>query len=386
MGMPEFDHSLFQLSPAGSERLNSLFDHFTKHAETHLGYPANALYDYSELYRFFEFTINNVGDPFAASVYQINTHAFERDVIDFFANLYHAPDGTYLGHVTSGGTDGNMYAMYLAREMLPDGIVYYSNKAHYSIAKTLRFMGFPGRMIESQETGELDYAHLENAIISNNKPPIIVATIGTTMTGAVDQPERIVEILKRIGVQDFYIHCDAALGGMILPFINNAPIFDFRLPIGSISVSGHKMIGSPIPCGLVVARKEHVDRVGRIIEVIDAPDTTLYGSRNGHACLFLWYAIQRFGVAGFERMIHACMEVKRHALARFSEISWPAKSDAYSVTIVIHRPSEHLVKKWQLAVEGPNAHIVIMPNITTHHIDDFVADLKKESEIALQQI
>ncbi|MDP3646065.1 MAG: histidine decarboxylase [bacterium] len=377
--MTLFDHSEFRVPPEGAERLDLLFDAFTKGVSTHLGYPANILYDYSDLHRFFGFTINNVGDPFEEGLYQINTHSFEREVITFFADLYHAPAGSYLGHVTTGGTDSNMYALYLAREMLPDGVVYYSEHTHYSIPKTLRFMGFPSTMIKSKKNGEIDYEDLEKEILRSGKPPIIVATIGTPMTGAVDQPEKIIEILHRNGIGEFYIHCDAALGGMILPFIEGATIFDFRLPIGSISVSGHKMIGSPIPCGIVIARKEHIERVGRDIEMIGAPDTTLYGSRNGHSCLFMWYAIQRFGTKGFQRMIDGCLEVRDYTLERLKEISWSAHSEKYSVTVVIKRPSDHLVKKWQLAIQGTSAHIVVMPNISKKLIDGFVEDLQKES-------
>ena len=40
----------------------------------------------------------------------------------------------------------------------------------------------------------------------------------------------------------FYIHCDGALFGMMMPFIrSDAPVVTFAKPIGSVSVSGHKV-------------------------------------------------------------------------------------------------------------------------------------------------
>lgn len=377
--MSEFNHEQFRISSEDKERLNALYGVFTKRSEKVLGYPANLLYDYRDLYRFFAFTINNVGDPFVEGLYDINTHAFEREVVSFFATLYHAPQDDYWGHVTNGGTEGNMYGLYLARESLPSGIVYFSQDTHYSIKKAVKVLGMPSNIIKSQENGEIDYKDLEEKIkIEHKKPPIVVANIGTTIKGATDRTEKIADILRRNAIQEFYIHCDAALGGMILPFVDNAPIFDFRMPIGSISLSGHKMIGSPVPCGIVIARKRDVERVQQHIEYIGAPDTTLSGSRNGHTVLFLWYAIQRFGVQGFQKMIASCLDVTKYALEKLKEISWDAHAEEFSVIVVMKRPSEKITKKWQLAVEGDIAHLLIMPHVSKKQIDAFVEDLKQE--------
>lgn len=40
-----------------------------------------------------------------------------------------------------------------------------------------------------------------------------------------------------------------------MPFIRQAPMVSFRKPIGSVSVSGHKFIGAPVPCGVVITRQ-----------------------------------------------------------------------------------------------------------------------------------
>ena len=54
-------------------------------------------------------------------------------------------------------------------------------------------------------------------------PLMVLLTIGTTFKGAIDDLDVILEILKECGYsQDrFYIHCDAALCGLMTPFINN---------------------------------------------------------------------------------------------------------------------------------------------------------------------
>lgn len=75
---------------------------------------------------------------------------------------------------------------------------------------------------------------------------------------------------------------------MILPFVDNPQPFNFADGIDSIGVSGHKMIGSPIPCGIVVAKKKNVDRISVEIDYISAHDKTISGSRNGHTPLMMW--------------------------------------------------------------------------------------------------
>lgn len=266
--MSDFHSEDFHISHEDKERLDTLCETFIKKSEKVLGYPANFIYDYSHLYRFFQFTINNVGDPFTEGLYGINTRSFEREVISFFADLYHAPKDDAWGYVTNGGTEGNMYGIYIARESLPDGIVYFSQDAHYSIWKITRALNIPAVKVKSQENGEMDYKDLEEKLNENpGMPPIIVATIGTTMKGAIDRVEKIVDIFHRNAIEKFYIHCDAALGGMILPFASEAPIFDFQLPIGSISISGHKMIGCPVPCGVVIARKKMLRKLKDILRL-----------------------------------------------------------------------------------------------------------------------
>lgn len=379
--MPEFDLEKFPISPQDKERLGALYDALAEKSEKLLGYPINLLYDYSGLYRFFAFSVNNGGDPFMGTeAAWIHAHAFEREVISFFAELYRAPKESYWGYVTNGGTEGIMYGLYLARESLSNSVVYFSEDTHYSVTKAVRVLNIPHSKIKSRPNGEIDYADLEEKIKNDRKrPPIIVANIGTTMKGATDRVEKIVDILHRNGIGKFYIHCDAALGGMILPFIKDAPIFDFRMPIGSISVSGHKMIGSPIPCGIVIARKENVERIQQHVEYLHTLDTTLSSSRNGHTALFLWYAIKRLGIPGFQKMITGCLDVTKYALEKLRGISWDAQAQKFSTTIVIKRPSEKLAKKWQLAVEGDTAHLVIMPHVSKKRIDEFVEDLKQEA-------
>ncbi|XP_019070265.2 uncharacterized protein [Solanum lycopersicum] len=110
--------------------------------------------------------------------------------------------------------------------------------------------------INTSVNGEMDYSDLRAKLLQNkDKPAIINVTIGTMFKGAIDDVDVILETLKECGYsQDrFYIHCDAALCGLMTPFVNN--MISFNNPIGSVTISSHKLLGCPMPCGVQITRK-----------------------------------------------------------------------------------------------------------------------------------
>ena len=364
------------LSERDQQRLEELRRYIREQYRTFVGYPCRGDLDYGELVDFLRYPINNVGDPFAPSGYRVHTREIEREVLAWFAELTHIPPEDYWGYVTNGGTEGNIYGLFLARELFPTGMVYYAEDTHYSVSKNLRVLNMRHIMIKGQPNGEMDYEDLyETLRIHRDVPPIIFANIGTTMTEAVDDVQRIRGMLQDLAIHESYIHCDAALCGMTLPFIEGAPVYDFRAGIDSISISGHKFIGSPIPCGIVLARKRYVERIARSIEYVGTLDTTLTGSRNGITPLFLWYAIRRAGAEGFRRQVAECLQKAEYAVERLREIGLAAWRNPFAVTAVFPRPPAEVLEKWQIAVQGDRAHIITLQSTTHRQIDELVADI-----------
>ncbi len=340
-----------------------------------IGYPGTHIADFSALYPFMDFFINNIGDPYIESTYRINTHEIERSVIDWFRKILHGDAMDIWGYVTGGGTEGNMYGVYLAREMLPGGIVYYSEDSHYSVAKILRMVNARSIMIRSRPDGEIDYDDLDETIaLHRDIPPIIFANIGTTMRGAIDNIDTIKSIMKRRAIRNYYIHADAALSGMILPFVKDAQPFDFSAGIDSISISGHKMPGIPLPCGVALAKREHVNRIGRTVEYVGTNDTTVTGSRSGITPLFLWHLIQTVGENGLRKIVAGCLDTADYAIARFAAHDVTAWRHKNSLTVVFPRRNPDALRKWQIATQGGDAHLIAMPHVTKDHIDRFIQD------------
>lgn len=364
-----------KLSPADQQRLDALYERLGAFSARNVGYPTNQAFDYSELFRFLEFSINNVGDPFHRTNYRLNTMEFEREVLADFARFTRAPADEWWGYVTSGGTEGNMYGLYVARELFPDGICYFSEDTHYSVAKVLRLQHTRNIMIKSQPDGQMDYADLRETLrIHRDVPPIIFANIGTTMKGAVDDLAQIRTILDDLAIGNAYIHADAALSGMILPFVDAPQPWNFSDGADSISISGHKMLGAPVPCGVVLARKANVDRIARSIEYIGALDTTIAGSRSAFSPLLLWHRLRTLGDAGLRNMVQACLGNAEYAVQQLGAHGIESWRHPNSVTVVFPKPPPSMMEKWIIAPRKNIGHLIVMPHVNRATIDDFVSD------------
>jgi len=344
------------------------------------GYPVNALFDYRELFDLLGLPLNNIGDPWSPSLYGLNTHEFEQEVVAWFARQTHAPEDDTWGYVTSGGTEGNLYGIFLGRELHPEGMVYYSEDTHYSVAKVLRMLHVRNLMVRSNPDGRIDLHDLRETLnLHRDVPPILFLNAGTTMKGAVDDLPGVRAILKDLAIRSYYIHVDAALSGMILPFVEEPDPFDFAHGAHSLSISGHKFIGCPFPCGVALARRRIVDRIARNVEYIGSLDTTVLGSRNGIAPVFLWYQIRRLGESGFRTQTRQCLDAAEYAIRQFAAAGIRAWRHRHSVTVVFPRPADAVVRRWHLAVHEDIAHVITMQHVTPPLIDALVADVAAAS-------
>ena len=70
-----------QLSDSDQKRLDTLYTELAAVSPFSVGYPCNQVFDYGDMYRFLEFSMNNVGDPFSGTNYRLNSMEFEREVV-----------------------------------------------------------------------------------------------------------------------------------------------------------------------------------------------------------------------------------------------------------------------------------------------------------------
>jgi histidine decarboxylase len=346
-----------------------------------IGYPGAVDFDYSPLSPFFaHHLLNNVGDPTVDGAGANHTKAMEREVVATVADLLRAPRDDRWGYVTSGATEGNLCALYIARRTRPDAVVYHSDAAHYSVPKSVDLLAMPAEVVQTNRRGEMDYADLRAKVQAHGgRPAVVVANAGTTMTEAIDDVWRIGGVLDDLEVSQRFIHVDAALAGLPLallgPFVDR-PGFDFADGADSMIVSGHKFVGSPLPCGVVVVRSRHDISARTLVPYIGATDTTISGSRSGHTSLLLWYALRQYGIDGLRQRADRCRRLAEYTHAKLTELGWEAYRNPYAFTVVLRTPPPPVMARWVLASADGWSHIVCMPGVSPRQIDAFVSDLR----------
>jgi histidine decarboxylase len=344
--------------------------------DTDIGFPGATDIDFSPLRPATEYLLNNVGDPYIDPVTGNHTKEQEREVLEYLANLFGAPLDDRWGYVTSCGTEGNDYGLWLARSLYPDGYVYYSEASHYSVGKAVDRLALPSRVVRATDTGEIDYSDLRS-LVNPSRPAIVVANIGTTMTEAVDDLAAIRSTLTAAGVRRHYLHADAALAGVPLALQAKPGTFGLAAGAHSITVSGHKFLGTLEPCGVVITRRSLREHLSRQVAYIGTLDTTIGGSRSGHAALRLWYVIRSLGTQGLQRRAEQSRALAAYALDALTELGWEAwRASPHTFTVVLKSPPAAMLARWPLASTDGWSHIICMPGVTRDHIDRFVADLR----------
>ena len=234
---------------------------------TNIGFPSTLDLDITPLLPFLNQVLNNVGDPDQAAVFPAHTKDLEREVVDIIASLLRAPGDDRWGYVTSGGSEGVEYGLLLARTLYPDAQVYFSATAHWAISKITHKLRMPSITVRSLPDGRIDCRDLRVALRQHrDRPAVVVANIGTTMTEAVDDVTVIRRVLADTPISRAFIHADAALSGLPLALLPPEPRVGFDLADGAdcVSISGHKFLGSPMP----VRRRDHPplleDAAGRV--------------------------------------------------------------------------------------------------------------------------
>jgi aromatic-L-amino-acid decarboxylase len=231
-----------------------------------------------------------------------------------------------IGAFTSGGTISNTTALAAARERALPGsraeglsgrrvAVYCSAEVHHSITRAVELLGIGSNNLRDLP---IDAAHrmrpdaLAEAIDRDRAagvtPIAVVATAGTTLTGAIDQVGPIADVCQQRGV---WLHVDGAYGLPAASAPTHAERFRGLERADSVSVDAHKWLYLPKACGVVLVReREALTRAFAHEEgylphqrhELHAVDITLEYSRPFRA-LKLWLAFRAHGAPQFRDAI-----------------------------------------------------------------------------------
>ncbi|MCO5289419.1 MAG: aminotransferase class V-fold PLP-dependent enzyme [Bacteroidetes bacterium] len=205
-----------------------------------------------------------VTNPFA-SVYYASPGAamVENEVVNWLKRVFSFPESA-TGCLSSGGSISTLIAFTAARdkhqvknERVRKSVVYLSEQVHHSTQKALRIIGLEDvliRYVPLDSHHRIQVDALEQLIAKDTAqgliPFLIVATAGTTDTGAIDPLNDIADLAKKYHT---WFHVDAAYGGFFI-LTSRKNLFKGIERADSMIVDPHKGMFLPYGVGAVLIK------------------------------------------------------------------------------------------------------------------------------------
>lgn len=331
---------------------------------------------------YMKFLETNLGDPYLFP----GSKKIEAKYLSFISKLLNAPKNA-TGVIGSGGTESNISAIWLAKNLSGKKEVIIPKNAHFSFQKIASLMDIKLIPIPLTENYYIDVLKTKKKI--GNNTAAIVGIAGSTELGTIDP----ISDLSDLCIDEkVYLHVDAAFGGYIIPFLRKLGYdvfdFDFKLPaVSSITIDAHKMGRSAIPLGtLFVRNKKWLDEISVETPYISSKKQAGILATRSCAPVAAAYAVAEYlGIEGYTKMVKNCMNIARYTKEKIEEIGLELliKPTMNVLAVKIKNPLK--VEKiltgygWKVnKMERLGAiRIVVMPHVTKKVIDEFIPVFKK---------
>jgi len=244
----------------------------------------------------------------------------ERQLVQWMAGLVGFP-ATAGGDLTSGGSIANLTAIIAARETMDirarqveRSCIYSTSDSHHCVDKAIRAAGLSDcqkRLVPMDERFRMDVSALRQLILEDKaaglRPWLIIASAGTTDTGAVDPIGVIAEVARQ---HDLWLHVDAAYGGFFLLCDEGRQVLRGLDKAHSIVLDPHKGLFLPYGSGAVLVRNEEWLARSQAYQADYMQDARIAGDFYSPADLSLeltrpfrglrfWLPLKLFGLAPF---------------------------------------------------------------------------------------
>ena len=167
--------------------------------------------------------------------------------------LLNAPKGA-AATATAGGTESVMLAVKTARDYkpVPNPKILLPETAHACFHKAAHYLGLEVVVVDvDPETFRADVGDARRKMSDD-----VVLVVGSAPSYAHGVVDPIEELAALAAEHDTLMHVDACVGGCVLPFMDEAPAFDFRVDgVTSISMDLHKYGFAPKGISMLLQRR-----------------------------------------------------------------------------------------------------------------------------------
>jgi len=331
---------------------------------------------------YMRFIETNLGDPDLFP----GAKEIEIKYLSFLQKLLNAPKSSS-GIIGTGGTESNITAIWLAKNLTGKKEIIIPKTAHFSFQKIASLMDI--KLIPANITNDyhLNISDVKNKI--SKKTAAVVGIAGSTELGTIDPIPELSEICID---ENIFLHVDAAFGGFVISFLKNLGYnvsdFDFKLKgVSSITIDAHKMGCSTIPLGSIILRdRKWLDEIS-----VDTPyistkkQAGILATRSG-ASVAAAYAVSLYlGMDGYKKIVKRCMNTTFYTQQKIRDVGLKLIVDPTMniLAIKLKKPSSVVATLtgygWKVNYMRRLSaiRIVIMPHITKKVVDEFIPYLRK---------
>ncbi len=331
---------------------------------------------------YIKFLETNLGDPELFP----GTKKIETKLIKFISILLSAPKNSE-GQIVSGGTEGNLTAMWIAKNKTQKNEIIVPESAHFSFKKISSLMGVKLVNMPVNEKYVFNINNLKKKI--NNDTMAVLGIAGSTELGTIDPIPDLSDICYD---ENIFLHIDAAFGGFVIPFLKElnyeVPDFDFKLKgVCSISIDAHKMGYSAIPLGVLVFRDgKWLDEISVESPYISVDKHSgMLGTRSGGPVAAAYATTKYLGLKGYKDLVKNCMDVTEYAENKIKDMGLELIIEPTMNVLAIKLKNLSKIvnilnkRGWRVNKISRLSciRIVIMPQISKKIIDDFIIEFKK---------
>ncbi len=282
----------------------------------------------------------------------------ENMCVRWCADLIGYPEGA-AGALHSGGSIANLSCIVTARDAqgiksvdVPRAVIYLTEQVHHCVTKALRIAGLGEshvQFVPVDDQFRMDPDALATLIradkAAGRKPFLVVASAGTTDTGAVDPIDEMGRICEE---EDLWFHVDAAYGGFFILCEEGRKVIHGMERANSVVMDPHKSLFLPYGIGVAVVRdgqalaQSHQYTANYLQDALQLTDEASPADLSPELTkhfrgLRMWLPLQLHGVGVFRVAVEEKLWLARYFWEKLPELPHIDRGPFPDLSVVLYR-------------------------------------------------